>query len=114
MRFTSYWEAGRIALQSLSAHKLRTFLTLLGIIVSVTSVTLVGATIEGLENYVLVLVSETLGSNSFVLSKFPRFGHISEKERQRIVRLNKDLKLEDVDFLKQHCGVNVGREVKHV
>ena len=40
--------ASRLAVDSIRAHKMRSFLTLLGVIIGVASVVLVGAAIEGL------------------------------------------------------------------
>ena len=53
--FTRSWRqfqnASRLALDSIRAHKLRSFLTLLGVIIGVASVILVGAAIDGLDVY---------------------------------------------------------------
>ena len=61
-----YSDALRIALQSIFAHKLRAFLTLIGIIIGVASVTTVGASISGLNTYVVDKVAKILGSNHFM------------------------------------------------
>ncbi len=98
-----FLEATRIALQSIYAHKLRTFLTLLGIIIGVASVMLVGASIEGLQTYVMDTVSRTLGSDSFIVAKFAHLGDVSQEEWERMARRNKDIRLADVDFLRRHC-----------
>lgn len=103
LKATFFWEAVRIALISIWSHKLRTFLTLLGIIIGVASVMVVGAGIEGLQTYVMDSVSKTLGSNSFVISKFARFGHVSREEWERMARRNKDIRLSDIDFLRRYC-----------
>ena len=50
--YTFYADAFRIALQSIFEHKLRAFLTLLGVIIGVASVVVVGASISGLNSYV--------------------------------------------------------------
>jgi putative ABC transport system permease protein len=103
LKATFFWEAVRIALISIWSHKLRTFLTLLGIIIGVASVMVVGAGIEGLQTYVMDSVSKTLGSNSFVISKFARFGHVSREEWELMARRNKDIRLSDIDFLRRYC-----------
>ena len=59
-----YFEATRLALQSIFAHKLRSFLTLLGIIIGVASVVIVGASINGFNSYVMISISKMLGVNS--------------------------------------------------
>ena len=48
--FFFYFDATRIAFQSIFAHKLRSFLTLIGIIIGVASVVLVGAAIKRTEH----------------------------------------------------------------
>ena len=52
-----YSDALKIALQSIFAHKLRAFLTLIGIIIGVASVVTVGASISGLNTYVVERIS---------------------------------------------------------
>ena len=63
-------EAARIALGSLRANKLRSFLTVLGILIGVSSVIAVVAITEGLDRYIAKQVLE-LGSNSFTVQKMP-------------------------------------------
>jgi putative ABC transport system permease protein len=104
VRYGFLWESTRIALQSIYAHKLRTFLTLLGIIIGVASVMVVGAGIEGLETYVQDTVSRTLGSDSFILAKFARLGQVSQEEWEEMVRRNKDIRTADIEFVRRHCS----------
>ena len=66
----SFAEAARIALASLRANKLRSFLTVLGILIGVSSVIAVVAITEGLDRYIAKQVLE-LGSNSFTVQKMP-------------------------------------------
>lgn len=103
LRIGLFWEATRIALQSIWAHKLRAFLTLLGIIIGVASVVVVGASIEGLETYVMDSVSKTLGSNSFVVARIAHVGNMSDEDWRKMMRRNKNITLEDLDYLKQRC-----------
>lgn len=103
LRTSLVWEACVIALQSILAHKLRTFLTLLGIIIGVASVMVVGASIQGLQTYVMEVVSKTLGSDSFAVTKFAQFGNVTDEQWERMLRRNKDLTLEDVEFLRRFC-----------
>ena len=67
--FFFYFDATRIAFQSIFAHKLRSFLTLIGIIIGVASVVLVGAAISGLNTYVLSNVTKQLGANTFYVTR---------------------------------------------
>ncbi|GAB4108507.1 MAG: ABC transporter permease [Acidobacteriota bacterium] len=103
VRTAFFLESTRIALQSIWAHKLRTFLTLLGIIIGVASVMLVGAGIEGLQTYVQDSVSRTLGSDSFLIAKFAHIGERSQEEWEKMVKRNKDLRLADVDWVRRQC-----------
>jgi putative ABC transport system permease protein len=103
LRLSLFWEATLIALQSIWAHKLRAFLTLLGIIIGVASVVVVGACIEGLQTYVMESVSKTLGSDSFVVARIAHVGNMSDEEWQRMLRRNKNIKLDDLEFLRRRC-----------
>jgi hypothetical protein len=67
--FTFYSEALRIAWHSITSHKLRAFLTLIGIIIGVASVILVGASISGLNTYVIDRVGRVLGANHFMMAR---------------------------------------------
>src|SRR5664280_3883337 len=59
-----------IALQTMLAHKLRSFLMLLGIILSVSTLILVVALIAGMNGYFATRIAN-LGSNVFLVMKFP-------------------------------------------
>ena len=61
-----------LAWDSLRAHKLRTFLTLLGIMIGVASVILVGSAIDGLGLYAEESTAKAFGSESFVLQQVAR------------------------------------------
>ena len=60
-------EAVRIAVSSLWAHKLRSVLTLLGVVIGITSVIAVVSLINGLNSYVAERVF-TLGADVFIIS----------------------------------------------
>lgn len=61
----------RFAIVSLSAHKLRSFLTTLGIIIGVTTIITIFTTIEGLNNYVKENFSSIGGTGSVYISRHP-------------------------------------------
>ena len=77
--FSFYADALRIALQSILAHKLRAFLTLIGIIIGVASVTTVGASISGLNTYVVDKVAKILGNNHFMIARRASSGRMSDE-----------------------------------
>jgi putative ABC transport system permease protein len=96
MRFL---EGVKIALGSLRAHKLRTFLTLLGVIFGVMTVVAVAAVIEGFFRYIDRTVTADLGANTVILDKFgiiTSFEEFIEKNRR-----NKDITLADAEYLRE-------------
>ncbi|HEX8474257.1 MAG TPA: ABC transporter permease [Pyrinomonadaceae bacterium] len=101
--YTFYSDAARIALQSIFAHKLRAFLTLVGIIIGVASVVVVGAAISGLNTYVVESVSKVLGVNHFMIDRMAHHGEMSDEEWERKNRRNKKLKWDDYEWVREHC-----------
>lgn len=86
-----------LAWSSIISHKLRSFLTLLGIIIGVGSVILVGSAIEGLSVYAEESTAKTFGSDSFVIARI-----INARSRRQYfdkLRYNKPVHLEDVRYL---------------
>ena len=101
--YSFYADAAKIALQAIFAHKLRTFLTLIGIIIGVASVVVVGASISGLNSYVVTQVSKVLGVNHFMIARMAHVGSRTEEEWEAMNRRNKRLEWEDYDWLRQQC-----------
>jgi putative ABC transport system permease protein len=62
-------ETVRLSLDALRAHKLRSFLTLLGVILAVTTLVAVMSVVAGLNFYVADKIAN-LGANVFVLTRF--------------------------------------------
>lgn len=102
--FSFYSDAMRIAVQSIFAHKLRAFLTLIGIIIGVASVVTVGASISGLNTYVVDKVSKILGSNHFMIARMASAGQLSDEEYERRNRRNKRLLWDDYEWVRDHCA----------
>jgi putative ABC transport system permease protein len=96
-------EAFRIALSSILAHKLRSFLTLIGIIIGVASVVVVGASIIGLNSYVIERVSKVLGVNHFMIARMAGSGNITEEQWEKMDRRNKRIDWLDIDWVGGHC-----------
>jgi putative ABC transport system permease protein len=111
--FAFYSEALKIALQAIVSHKLRAFLTLIGIIIGVASVILVGASISGLNTYVIDRVSKVLGVNHFMIARMANVGPLSEEEWEKRNRRNKRLEWDDFDWVLANCTLcqEVGAEV---
>ncbi|MBI4851354.1 MAG: ABC transporter permease [Acidobacteria bacterium] len=101
MRRSRVWlEAYRIALENLLANKLRTTLTLLGIIVGVTAVIAVVTVIEGLNKK----VSQTFmsqGSNVFSVRRLPQV--ILSRDEFLKFNKRKTLTNEDAYFVNENC-----------
>jgi putative ABC transport system permease protein len=88
-------ETMRMALDTLRAHKLRSFLTLLGVILAVATLVAVMAIVEGLNLYISDRVAN-LGANVFVVD---RFGIITSFEAFVKAQRRPLLRLEDYETL---------------
>ena len=99
-RLTAVWEAFRVAIASLRANKLRTALTLIGIVVGVTAVIAVWTIINGLNETVAQTFSSQ-GSTVFTISKNPQI----ITSREDFVKFNrrKDVTHEDADAIDRLC-----------
>jgi putative ABC transport system permease protein len=99
MNFT---ETLKLALSAIWAHKLRSFLTLLGMIIGVTAFMVVLSILQGFNVYVDEKIAG-IGSNSFTVR---RFSFEDFKDTDTIAaaqRRNKELTFEELDYLKQHA-----------
>ncbi|MGC8892759.1 MAG: ABC transporter permease [Candidatus Saccharicenans sp.] len=104
-------ESLRMASSSLRANKLRTFLTLLGVIIGVLTIIAVVSVIQGLNSYVYTKMS-FYGANDFAISKFsPVITTIKEYTEQM---KRKDLTLEDLETLRKlsHSAELIGASVE--
>lgn len=101
--YSFYSDSFKIALQSILAHKLRAFLTLIGIIIGVASVVLVGASINGLNAYVVDKISKILGSNHFMIARFANVGRLSEEEWEEMIKRNKRIEWDEYEWIREQC-----------
>lgn len=101
--YSFYADATRIAVSSIFAHKLRAFLTLIGIIIGVASVVVVGASISGLNSYVTSTVAKILGANHFMIARMAFSNRLSDEEFERRNRRNKKLTWEDYEAVRANC-----------
>ena len=93
-------EAFRIALQSLWANKLRTVLTLLGVVIGVASVIAVVTLVNGANVYVATKVNR-YGADVFTVSKQP--GFITSYEQFRTFQKRKNILLSDYRAVLENC-----------
>jgi ABC-type antimicrobial peptide transport system permease subunit len=100
---TTYWHAvGEnlgLALDTLRAHKFRSFLTVLGVLIGTTTVIVVASIIAGLDTQ-LVQMAEQYGTNVLWIYKL-QMGTPHRLTREE--RLRKPLSYEDALAIKQQC-----------
>ncbi len=89
-----------VALDSLRANKLRSFLTLLGIIIGITSIISVISIIQGLDHYWKAKVSN-FGPNTFVITQFPITTNIDQL--YEMIRRNPDIRDDVADAVRRGC-----------
>ncbi|MFW6123996.1 MAG: ABC transporter permease [Acidobacteriota bacterium] len=93
-------ESISMSVGSLWANKLRTFLTLLGIIIGVLTIIAVVSIIQGLNNYVYERMT-FYGANDFSVSKFSFMGTSLQDYREQLKR--KNLTLDDMRLIRERC-----------
>ena len=100
-RSQKIWEAFRVATGSLRANKLRTALTLMGIVVGVAAVISVVTIIKGL-NQTVAQTFSSQGSTVFTVSKNPQI----IKSREEFIKANrrKDVTHDDAEAIQRLCG----------
>jgi putative ABC transport system permease protein len=96
----NFGESAKIAVDALRSHKLRSFLTLLGVIIGVTTVIAVVSIIDGLDSYVKNQVLQ-FGSDTFSVQKFPNF--ITSFEQFLEYNKRRDLTLDDMKAIDDRC-----------
>ncbi|HEX8709938.1 MAG TPA: ABC transporter permease [Pyrinomonadaceae bacterium] len=98
--FSALWESFRVAISSLRANKLRTGLTLIGIVVGVSAVIAVVTIIKGLDQTVSSTFSSQ-GSTVFTIAKRPMI--ITSREDFLKFNKRKDVTEEDADAIMRLC-----------
>ena len=93
-------EAINISLSSINANKLRSFLTLLGLIIGVMTLILVMTIVQGANRYVEDKVAD-LGTNVFQIAKTPLV--VTDFQEYIKAQRNKDLTMEDADAIREQC-----------
>lgn len=88
-----------VALETLHQHKMRSFLTLVGIILSVSTLIVVISLISGVNQYIADRVAN-LGSNVFLLTRFPLITDMQELVKAE--RRNKKVTWEDYEALRDN------------
>src|SRR5690348_16552328 len=94
-------EATALAFDTLRAHKLRSFLTLLGVILAVTTLVAVMSVLNGLNLYVATKIAN-LGANAFILD---RFGIITNQQAWWNAQKRPSIKPDDVEALRSNMNL---------
>jgi putative ABC transport system permease protein len=104
-------EPALVALQTMRAHKLRSFLMLLGIILSVSTLILVVGVIEGTNRYIADRVAN-MGSNVFLVHQFPIITNAADFVKAQ--RRNRKIEWDDYEALRDglRLPMQVGVEVR--
>ncbi|MDX2150639.1 MAG: ABC transporter permease [Bryobacteraceae bacterium] len=101
-RQASLAEAAAVAANSLLGSKLRSFLTLLGIILATTTLIAVMSVIHGMDKYIAENVSN-MGVDGFRIVRMAFIGNFDPKKFLELQRKNPELSLEEFDFLKANA-----------
>ena len=100
-----FWESAAIALQSIWANKLRSFLTVLGNIVAVTSIIAVVSLIQGMNAKVEDLIVTDVGADNFTIQRFPPIRTEADEER---TRNNPRITIREANAIRKFAGDTVG------
>jgi len=92
-----------LALNTVREHKMRSFLTVLGVIIGTGTIIGVGSIVAGLDGAV-TKVLRSFGTNNAVVFRFPFLSAVTEEELRR-----KDLTYEDAKAIAERCP-----SVRHV
>src|SRR5690606_28922699 len=118
MNFT---ETLKLAIDAVMAHKLRSFLTLLGMIIGVTAFMVVLSILQGFNSYVDEKIAG-IGSNSFTVMRFSMDDFKDSDTMATAQRRNTDLTFEEMAFIREHAQLigeigakagNTSRDIKH-
>jgi putative ABC transport system permease protein len=111
----SFWEAVKGALHSLRGSKLRSFLTLLGIILATTTLIAVMSVISGMDVYIAKNVS-SMGADGYRVQRIVMM-NFDPKKYLEMLRRNPQLSREEYEFLRERLtltkeiGITAGRGV---
>jgi putative ABC transport system permease protein len=100
---TSLWitarEAFWVAVEALRTHKLRSFLTLLGVVISTTTLIVVLSIVNGMNTYIADHIAN-MGANVFIVHQFN--WATGEEEWLKERRRNLPMRTDDYEFLKEN------------
>jgi putative ABC transport system permease protein len=113
------YETLKLALSSIWAHKLRSFLTLLGMIIGMAAFMVVLSLLLGFNQYVDEKIAG-IGSNAFNIQRF-NFSDFSDTDTLAAAqRRNKELTFDELDFIRERAqtidkiGAKAGNTIREV
>ena len=98
-RWGTLREAFRAAIDAMRSHKLRSFLTLLGVVIATSTLIVVMSVVNGMNTYIADHIAN-LGTNTFVLHQFQwaqSFDHYLKARRR-----NQPIRVEDFEYLEEN------------
>lgn len=116
----NFSETIKLAFSAIWAHKLRSFLTLLGMIIGVTAFMVVLSLLQGFNSYVDEKIAG-IGSNNFTVRRFSFDDFKDSDTIAAAQRRNTELNFSELDFIKDHAQLidkigakagNMNRDVK--
>jgi putative ABC transport system permease protein len=99
-----FLEAAGIALGAVWANKLRSFLTVLGNIVAVTSIIAVVSLVQGMNEYVTNAIVSDVGADNFTIQRMPVLRTQADEDR---VRNNPRITLQEATVIRRYSE-NIG------
>jgi len=114
-QFASLWVTAReafwLALEAVRAHKLRSFLTVLGVVIATTTLIVVMSIVNGMNLYISERIAN-LGANVFIIHQFQWAQGYENWLKAR--RRNKPIRIEEYQYLKANLGdyKNIGAEAR--
>src|SRR5437764_7517709 len=98
------FESAKIALAAIWSSKLRSFMTVLGNIVAVTSIIAVVSLMQGLNASVKQAIQSEAGTDAFVVQRYPVARTDEDFDR---VRNNPNVTLQDMRAIQRYGGANI-------
>ena len=99
----NFAETFKLAFDSIWAHKMRSFLTLLGMIIGVAAFMIVLSVLQGFNSYIDEKVAG-IGSNAFTVQRFNPFEDFKDTDTIAAAqRRNKELSFDELDFIRERA-----------
>src|SRR3984893_10803699 len=108
----SFREAISVAADSLRSRKLRSFLTLLGVILATTTLIAVMSVIHGMDLYIANSVS-SMGADGFRIVRIAFIGNVDPKKYVELQKKNPQLSTAEFDYIEKGRAQCWFRQLDH-